>query len=150
MRLLVCGGRTFGVAPSDATPERIAEAERERDILRRALDAFHAKHNVTRLIHGKAHGADTLAAHWAATQKHAGGGRIYEDGYAAAWRRLGRAAGMIRNAQMLREGDPDAVLAFPGGRGTEGMMRLALKAGVPVWRVMDGQIERMMQAGLDG
>jgi len=34
---------------------------------------------------------------------------------------------------MLAEGEPDAVLAFPGGRGTADMVRRAKRAGVPVW-----------------
>ena len=36
---------------------------------------------------------------------------------------------------MLTDGKPDAVLAFPGGRGTQDMIRRAMRAGVPVWRV---------------
>jgi hypothetical protein len=33
---------------------------------------------------------------------------------------------------MLNEGRPDLVVAFPGGKGTAGMMALARKADVPV------------------
>jgi hypothetical protein len=50
----------------------------------------------------------------------------------AAWHEHGRGAGPIRNRQMLEEGRPDLVVAFPGGHGTAGMIKLALKAGVPV------------------
>ncbi len=137
MKVLVTGGRTFGVAQNAMLlPERIAEASRERDVLTRALDAFHARHGVAALIHGAAIGADTHAARWASV---AG---LEVCLYPADWPGLGRKAGPIRNSQMLREGKPDAVLAFPGGRGTEGMVALALKAGVPVWRVLDGRMER--------
>ena len=56
--------------------------------------------------------------------------------FPADWIRHGRAAGPIRNEQMLREGCPDLVVAFhddPGlGRGTADMVRRALAAGVPV------------------
>lgn len=47
------------------------------------------------------------------------------------------AAGPIRNQHMLDIGKPDVVLAFPGGRGTEDMIRRAEKAGVPVKRIGD-------------
>ena len=36
---------------------------------------------------------------------------------------------------MLREGKPDFVVAFPGGRGTANMKEQALKAGVEVIEV---------------
>ena len=46
--------------------------------------------------------------------------------------RLGRKAGPIRNQRMLDEGKPDLVVAFPGGKGTNGMIDLARNAGVRV------------------
>ncbi len=48
------------------------------------------------------------------------------------WKRFRRAAGPIRNKQMITEGKPDLVVAFPGGRGTANMVELARAAGVPV------------------
>jgi hypothetical protein len=50
----------------------------------------------------------------------------------AEWETLGRKAGPIRNERMLTEGKPDLVVAFPGGRGTAHMTRLAREAGVEV------------------
>ena len=55
-----------------------------------------------------------------------------EEEYPAEWGKYGRGADYKRNIQMLKEGDPDLVLAFPGGRGTENMIAEAKKAGVPV------------------
>lgn len=81
------------------------------------------------VIHGGARGADTHAG-WAATAVD-----IPVAVYPADWATHGRRAGPIRNAQMLAEGRPDAVLAFPGGRGTADMVRQARAAGVPVWEV---------------
>ncbi len=49
----------------------------------------------------------------------------------ADWKRFGRGAGPKRNRQMLEE-KPDLVVAFPGGRGTAGMIRVATKAGLQV------------------
>jgi hypothetical protein len=44
-------------------------------------------------------------------------------------------AGPLRNYQMLEEGKPDLVVAFPGGGGTKDMVRRAVKAGVSVHEV---------------
>lgn len=52
--------------------------------------------------------------------------------FPANWDAHGRAAGAIRNKQMLLEGKPDLVIAFPGGRGTADMVRRAQEAGVVV------------------
>lgn len=77
------------------------------------------------LISGMARGADTLAAKFAASICHV-------SKFPADWDTHGRAAGLIRNQQMLDEGQPDIVIAFPGGRGTEHMKKIARKAGVKV------------------
>lgn len=62
----------------------------------------------------------------------------------ARWGRLGDAAGMARNREMLKvllvlgaHGYDVAVVGAPmqGGRGTQGMMRIAKRAGVRVRRV---------------
>ena len=85
------------------------------------------------LIHGGARGADTIA--------HELIRKWVENGYSwriethpANWNKYGRAAGPIRNAQMLTEGKPDICLAFPlpGSRGTGDMIRKANEAGVEV------------------
>lgn len=51
----------------------------------------------------------------------------------ADWGRYGKAAGPIRNQEMLESGI-DLVIALPGGRGTADMVRRAEGAGVPVRR----------------
>jgi len=50
----------------------------------------------------------------------------------ANWAELGRKAGPIRNQQMLDEGKPNLVVAFPGGRGTADIVRRARAAGIEV------------------
>ena len=91
-----------------------------------ALDVLHAKHSFTRLVHGYAAGVDTFAAFWAGVRG------VAVKGYAADWKQLGLAAGPMRNRQMLREENPELVVAFPGGRGTESMVVLARCAKVRV------------------
>ena len=78
------------------------------------------------LIHGAARGADSLAGEWASTRA------VPVKIFPADWQTHGRSAGHIRNAQMLREGKPDLVVAFPGGRGTADMVAKANAAGITV------------------
>lgn len=76
-------------------------------------------------------GADTLAKRWAEKK---GGITIHE--HPAEWKKLGPAAGPIRNKEML-EKHPDLrmVIAFPGGSGTADMVRRAKAAGIAVWEI---------------
>lgn len=50
----------------------------------------------------------------------------------ADWKKHGKAAGPIRNGIMLRDGKPDMVVAFPGGRGTANMVDQARLADLIV------------------
>lgn len=114
MRVLVCGGRSFA----------------DMDAMCAALDRIVlSKAGLSVIIHGGASGADALAAQYAESE----GANVAV--YPADWKTHGRAAGPIRNQQMLDEGKPDLVLAFPGGRGTADMVRRAKAAGVPVREV---------------
>lgn len=77
------------------------------------------------LVHGNAVGADRDAALW-----------FNERGWPtephnADWGRHGKAAGPIRNDEMLKSG-LDILIAFPGGRGTADMVSRCQKAGVNV------------------
>ncbi|MEM9422481.1 MAG: SLOG family protein [Pseudomonadota bacterium] len=110
MRAIVCGGREFDDA----------------DLMDLTLKEL----GVTFVIEGGARGADTLAWRWA--RHNLGKGSEYSVQFEARWDRDGRAAGPIRNQRMIDEGQPDAVVAFPGGRGTADMVRRAKRAGLPV------------------
>lgn len=85
------------------------------------------------LIEGEARGADTLA-------RKAGellGYSILP--FPAKWGEHGKAAGPIRNQQMLDEGHPDVVFCFhddlENSKGTGHMAKAAKKAGVPVYNI---------------
>jgi len=108
MRVLVCGGREY----------------EDVEALKAELDAIHAEFGISELIHGAARGADSLAAAWA---KSLG---IPTRAFPADWNRHGKSAGFRRNEAMLCEGRPDAVIAFPGGKGTAHMVKLAVNAGI--------------------
>lgn len=112
-RVLVCGGRNY----SDSI--QLSTVLCELDVAR----AF------TVLIHGGASGADRMAGIWARD------GGIAVESYPAEWGKYGYGAGPKRNKQMLREGRPDLVIAFPGGKGTANMMAQARAAGIEVIEV---------------
>lgn len=115
LRILVCGGRDY----TDQT------------VVFGTLDRLRAERGIACIIAGAAAGADRMAADWAHDRRV---NLIKYPVSPAAWRQHGKAAGPMRNATMLREGKPDAVVAFPGGRGTADMIRQADAAGVTVWR----------------
>lgn len=74
----------------------------------------------SKVIHGAAKGADALAAAWAARLA------IACVGCPADWNGpMGRAAGPIRNEDMLMKHKPKRVIAFPGGKGTADMITRA-------------------------
>lgn len=110
MRILVCGGRDFA----------------DRDLVFRTLDGLAKTDVIDAVIEGNASGADRIAGYWA--RKH----RIKNMKFPPDWRTHGKAAGPVRNEKMLKEGAPDLVVAFPGGRGTRDMIRRAQSANVPV------------------
>lgn len=113
MKVLVCGGRDF----------------KDGRLVYETLDRLHREHGITGIIEGGAKGADTAAYSWAKIH------HLHDRTYPADWTKHGRAAGPIRNATMLAEGNPDVVIAFPGGTGTAHMVRLARNAGVEVIEV---------------
>jgi hypothetical protein len=81
----------------------------------------------TTIIEGCARGADKIAEDYG--QAH----RLPVEHYPASWVTNGRAAGPIRNAQMLERGKPELVVAFDlGTPGTADMVRKAIAAGVKV------------------
>jgi nucleoside-diphosphate-sugar epimerase len=102
----------------------------DKDTIRGALRLVEHRWFGERLtvIHGGAPGADTLAGEVADEM----GANVYR--FPAEWRRYGRAAGAIRNAEMLDTMKPDLVLAFPlpSSRGTWHCVKAAWARGVPV------------------
>lgn len=108
MRALVCGSRSWTDLAAIKTQLREIGA--------------------TEIIHGAANGADALGAMAA-----------FEFGlpvlaFPANWKLYGKRAGIIRNQQMLIEGQPDIVLAFWDGesRGTLDMITRAERANIKV------------------
>ncbi len=107
---LICGGRDFA--------DEIMFEDAMGDLMR------HYGHP-SRIVHGAATGADSMAGDL--------GERLSVDVVTcpADWKKHGRAAGPIRNKEMLAH-KPAKVIAFPGGRGTQNMKNQARVAGIDV------------------
>ncbi len=135
-KVLVCGGREFGRLPPHGERQGPYWEEKEREYLfiQATLTSLFPADPETWLpdctiIEGGATGVDSVAADWAAVNWTG----LKE--YKADWNKHGKAAGCIRNKQMLEEGIPDIVVAFPGGSGTAHMIKLAQEAGVEVIKI---------------
>lgn len=130
MIIIVCGGRKYGTAIYADGMSKVEQRAEERRARREAaflwdcLDRMHRGYPIKEIIHGKAFGADMHAAQWAV------GNRISQTGYQADWHRYGRRAGIIRNHTMFDHtfGRLDAIIGFPGGRGTAHMLATGLDA----------------------
>lgn len=124
MRLLVCGDR-FWV---------------NRRLLSEVLNRIHHDRfgPVTAVIEGEARGADVMGRDWGQSNY------ILVLKYPADWDKYHKAAGPIRNQQMLDEGKPDRVVAFHNNitrsKGTAHMLSIAAKAGLPRLLVSEREI----------
>ena len=115
LRVLVTGGRFWNLLPETF----------------RFLDHIHEEVGISLLIHGSADGADTLCAKWA---EERGVPVLSFPVTRDDWNSKGRAAGSLRNQQMLDEGHPDVLVAFPGESGTRDMVQRATSRGLEIWR----------------
>jgi hypothetical protein len=111
-KILVCGGRDYS----------------NYETLRKLLDEQVS--SIDTIIQGGARGADRLAKRYAEER----GLTCLE--VPAEWEVYKRQAGIFRNLAMLKL-DPDLVIAFPGGSGTQHMIEIAAKKGVKIVRSLD-------------
>src|SRR4029077_5701276 len=105
-KVLVCGGRSYGNV--------------------RYLWGVLNVIKPTCVGHGGAKGGDGLAAAWAKAH------RVEARAYPADWEKHGKAAGPIRNLEMLTKEKPAMALAFSGGRGTADCVAQARSHGIIV------------------
>ena len=118
MRVLIYGGRDF--VPTDQDYSWLNDMFRD-----------HERGEIT-VISGEARGADTAGRIWATASGHE------VERHPADWSTHGKAAGFIRNQQMLDSG-VDLAVQFPGGNGTAHMRGLLNKAGVEVFEYAGGK-----------
>ena len=112
LRVLVCGSRHYDPLK---TEDYLDEYFRDRE-------------TPSCIIEGGASGADCGGRHFGVNRG------IPVETYKADWNKYGKAAGPIRNGEMLRLGKPELVIAFLAreSRGTKNMLDQAKKAGVEV------------------
>lgn len=123
MRLLVCGGRDFVDVPKLWRALDELQARTPEPGIRLVIDG--ASDDVT----GPYKGADYWAHQWALARG------IPTVRQHAKWAEQGKAAGPIRNGEMIERHRPDQLVAFPGGRGTRNMIDQAERAELIIQRV---------------
>ncbi len=112
-KILICGGRDY------------INWKKLRGVMNLHVDIFGMP---TEVIHGDASGADKMGGLWA---ENLG---IPVRKFPAQWKRYGKSAGYVRNYEMAEE-KPDFVYAFPGGKGTAMMVKLAEQRGLQVIKI---------------
>jgi len=90
-----------------------------------------------RIVHGGAPGLDSIAGEVATEILSANKVTVYP----AEWSRFGKAAGPIRNRQMLEE-NPELVIAFhnnlwEGSVGTKDMVLVSREQNIPVYLISE-------------
>lgn len=148
MKVLVCGGRDYGnlarLKGNRKDPEWIQKEREYRHIMgtlnRMSLewpktpeDEYGNWLPDVTIISGAAQGVDSVAIDWAVVNWQ----KCEE--YPADWKAFGKLAGIKRNEQMLLVGQPDLVVAFPGGSGTADMVRRAKRAKIKVIEIKEGE-----------
>lgn len=120
-RVLICGSRNW----KDPAP------------VQDYVEGLFAMYHSLVIIEGCAIGAD-----WVAHNIGVNVEGVTHEHYPADWDRHGRAAGPIRNQQMLDKGKPDLVIAFSDSigesRGTKDMLQRANRAGVKTLLIAHG------------
>ena len=106
MKIIVAGGRNHRLSPDE-------------------LEKLDSLTDISELVSGGADGVDADAEEWALAQK------IPITRFQPNWSAYGRAAGPIRNREMAKYAD--AVVLYPGGKGTESMYKEAVKENLAIY-----------------
>lgn len=110
MKLIIAGGRNYNLTYRDYV----------------FLDSLRSE--VTEVVSGRCTGVDCCGEEWA--EFHG----IHVEPFPVTsldWKRLGHSAGPRRNRLMAEYAD--AVVLFPGGKGTASMKAEALRAGIKIY-----------------
>ena len=116
LKILICGDRNYT----------------NYDSILYSITKISLKNKLSSVIEGGAKGADRLGRQAA---QAIGVPEIIT--FKADWEKYGKAAGPIRNRQMIKEGSPNLVLAFhsniSNSKGTKDMIFAANQAGIPIF-----------------
>lgn len=120
MRMIIAGGRDYGIQTYDANGLVIDSNfnQADSDFVAQIIE----KYEITEIVDGCALGADRCGRNFA---KNIGWDSIK---FPAAWGKYGRSAGMRRNKEMAEYAD--ILLIFIGGKGTAGMVKIAQQQGL--------------------
>lgn len=118
-KMLVCGGRDYADVPWIWLNLDRIDNERKVQCI---IDGAQSKYDPSRGMIG----TDYWAHQWALARARKC------DRFPADWDTHNKSAGPRRNQQMVDEGQPDFVVAFPGGAGTADMINRARAAGIEV------------------
>ena len=110
MRVAVTGGRDFS----------------NKEMATRAFDALLNQSEKHTIVCGGSKGADMLCFEIATKLSYK------TERYLPNWNKYGKAAGPIRNREMMSS-NIDLLIAFPGGKGTENCINLAKSMGIPIY-----------------
>ena len=102
MKLIIAGGRDYVFSATDCI----------------RLNSLSKQISIDEVVSGCAKGADRNGEIWAASLE------IPIKRFPADWDKYGKQAGFIRNSEMAQYAD--AVVLFPGGKGTDHMWRTAM------------------------
>jgi hypothetical protein len=109
MRVIICGSRDWT----------------DHKLIRAFLKTLQKENKELIVIEGEARGADTIA------REEAESLGIAVEKYPARWDLYGRAAGPLRNLEMLEKGKPDLIVAFHDdfihSKGTKDMVTHGMK-----------------------
>lgn len=90
------------------------------------LDALDRKYGVGAIIQGGERAADRFAVTWARAH------RKEINSYPALWRRMNLPL-FLRDVELFKQAQPDAVLAFVEGENFKRVLKVAESMGVIVW-----------------
>lgn len=116
MRVLICGSRDWT----------------NKSVITFFLDKLLESFESITIIEGCCRGADRVACEYGLDNP-----KVIHEHFPADWKKYGRAAGPIRNQQMIDEGNPDVVVAFTddliASKGTRDMVERSTKADIRVY-----------------
>jgi len=120
MKLIILGGRNYKLTRDDFL----------------ALNDLASEHNVTEIVSSGVTSAVAGGEEWASSQSPPVPIKVFR----VDWNKYGKAAGSIRNREMLEYVVPDGgILLFPGGTRTASMIQEAIKYNLSIFDWRDTQ-----------
>lgn len=113
MHLLIAGSRNY----------------KDAEFIYSRIDLIRDNHYITKIIAGGATGVDQVAKEYA--KEH----NIPFEKYKADWDKYGKAAGPIRNKQMVDAADIILAIRYNYSPGTSNTLKLAKKAELKIYKV---------------